>query len=186
MQVSLSYDVETEHARLSTALARLDAQETLAAQAEAALALLDAIEHAEQALTRLLPQAESGETGFQVRVCGLRTLTFFAYDSLLRVYTAARTVLHDPESLPPPPTLLDTAFPAGTILSCPATSCGQGLYKVTVRATTAEIVLDEGLILCPLNTAIPPRSAWQVLSCVFCGRRVFRGGQLHTFQQGWQ
>ena len=44
----------------------------------------------------------------------------------------------------------DTVFPAGTILSC--AECGEGLYKVTTRAMTNDIVLDDGTILKPLNT----------------------------------
>jgi hypothetical protein len=44
----------------------------------------------------------------------------------------------------------DTVFPAGTLLSC--SDCGEGLSQVTPRATTADIVLDEGTILQPLNT----------------------------------
>ena len=51
----------------------------------------------------------------------------------------------------------DTVFPAGTILSC--SDCGEGLYKVTQCATTADIVLDDGTILKPLNTMIPPYEA---------------------------
>jgi len=35
----------------------------------------------------------------------------------------------------------DTVFPAGTILSC--SDCGEGLCKVTTRATTADIVLGD-------------------------------------------
>jgi len=35
----------------------------------------------------------------------------------------------------------DTVFPAGTLLSC--SDCGEGLYKVTTRATTADIVLGD-------------------------------------------
>ena len=185
-QISFSYDVEAEHERLTTALTRLSEQTTLAAQAKAALTLLAVIDQAERALTQLLPQAASAASAFQVRVCGLRTLTFFAYDSLLHVYTAGRNVLNAPRTLPPPPTLLDTVFPVGTILSCPHSTCGQGLYKVMARATTADLVMDEGRLLHSLNTTIPPRSAWQALSCVLCGSRVFHGGQIHTLQHGWK
>ena len=37
---------------------------------------------------------------------------------------------------------LDTVFPSGTILSCP--ECGEGLYKVTARSTTEDLVIDDG------------------------------------------
>ena len=71
---------------------------------------------------------------------------------------------------------LDTVFPARTLLSC--SDCGEGLYKVTQRATTADIVLDDGTILQPLNTTIPPKS----LACVKCGGRVYKDGKLHMVQ----
>jgi hypothetical protein len=78
----------------------------------------------------------------------------------------------------------DTVFPAGTILSC--ADCGEGLYKVTTRATTADLVLDDGTILQPLNTTIPLHDAWKSLACVKCGGRVYKGGKLYTVQEGWQ
>ena len=78
----------------------------------------------------------------------------------------------------------DTVFPAGTILSC--ADCGEGLYKVTTRATTADIVLDDGMILQPLNMTIPLRDAWKSLACMKCGGRVYKGGKIHTVQKGWQ
>ncbi len=180
------YDVEAEHERLSAALTRLHAQQTTSDQAQAALTLFDAVDKAEQGLRVLLPQAESGDTAFQVRVLGLRTLTFVAYDAIQRVYTGACYVLDQQGIQSRPNQLLDTEFSAGEILSCPATTCGQGLYKVTTRCTTADIVMDAGRLLSPLNRTIPPRGAWQGLSCVFCGSRVFQGGQIHTFQHGWK
>jgi hypothetical protein len=78
---------------------------------------------------------------------------------------------------------LDTVFPVGTILSCAA--CGEGLYKVTARVTTADIILDDGTLLKPLNATIPPRDVWQSLACVHCGGRVYKDGKLHTLQGGW-
>ena len=82
--------------------------------------------------------------------------------------------------------LLDTPFRPGTILSCPNPDCGHGLYKVLAPCTTADLVMDKGQLLRPLNRTIPPRDAWQALVCVFCGARVFQGGRIHTFQEGWQ
>jgi ribosomal protein L33 len=79
---------------------------------------------------------------------------------------------------------LDTAFPAGLILAC--SDCGEGLYKVTARATTADLVLDDGTILQPLNTTIPPHDAWKSLVCVKCGGRVYKEGKIHTVQEGWK
>lgn len=78
----------------------------------------------------------------------------------------------------------ETIFPPGTILSC--ADCGTGLYKVTTLATTADIILDDGPLLRPLNSTIPRRDAWQSLSCVQCGGRIFKNGQLHTVQEGWK
>lgn len=79
---------------------------------------------------------------------------------------------------------LDTTFPQGTILSC--ADCGEGLYKVTTQATTADLVLDDGTILKPLNTTIPSRDAWKSLACLKCGGRVQKGGKIHTVQAGWK
>jgi hypothetical protein len=50
---------------------------------------------------------------------------------------------------------LDIVFPQGTILSC--SSCEERLYKITRRATTADLMLDDGTILQPLNQMIPKR-----------------------------
>ena len=76
----------------------------------------------------------------------------------------------------------ETVFPAGTILSC--SDCGEGLYKVTTRATTADLVMDDGTILQPLNTTIPLRGAWKSLACMKCGGRVYKKSKLHTVQEG--
>lgn len=78
----------------------------------------------------------------------------------------------------------DTVFPAGTILSC--SDCGEGLYKVTTRATTADLVMDDGTILQPLNTTIPSHDAWKSLACMKCGGRLYQAGKLHTVQEGWK
>jgi hypothetical protein len=50
-----------------------------------------------------------------------------------------------------------TALPASTILSCP--QCEEGLYKLTTRARIEDLVLDDGMLLQPLNTTIPQRGA---------------------------
>jgi hypothetical protein len=75
-------------------------------------------------------------------------------------------------------------LPAGTILSCP--QCEEGLYKVTARASIDDLVLDDGVLLLPLNTTIPKRDAWRALACPRCGGRYHKDGQLHTVQRGWQ
>jgi predicted RNA-binding Zn-ribbon protein involved in translation (DUF1610 family) len=77
-----------------------------------------------------------------------------------------------------------TAFPAGTIVSCP--DCGEGLYKVITRATAQELVLDNGVLLVPLNRTIPSRGTWQRFACPWCGGRLLnKQGKVHTLQQGW-
>ena len=78
---------------------------------------------------------------------------------------------------------MDAVFPSGTILSCPGR--GEGLYKVTTRATTEDLVLDDGTLLTPLNRTIPSRDAWATLVCPFCGGRLFEDGQMHPLQHGW-
>ena len=78
---------------------------------------------------------------------------------------------------------LDSIFSAGTIVVCPC--CGEGLYKVTVQATTHDLVLDDGTLLVPLNRAIPARDVWAPLACPLCGGRLFNDGRIHTFQHGW-
>jgi len=78
---------------------------------------------------------------------------------------------------------LNAVFPTGTIISCPG--CGEGLYKVVARSTTADLVLDEGTLLIPLNRIIPPRHAGASLSCPFCGGRLLEDGHIHTLQHGW-
>jgi hypothetical protein len=66
---------------------------------------------------------------------------------------------------------LDAVFCMGTILSCPG--CDEGLYKVTARSTTKDLVLDEGTLLVPLNRTIPSRDVWKSLSCSFCRARCY-------------
>ena len=79
---------------------------------------------------------------------------------------------------------LDTTFRKGTILSC--ADCGKGLYTVQRRSTTKELVLDSASVLAPLNATIPLRDPWQALYCPLCDGRLYKDGQLHTLQQGWQ
>jgi hypothetical protein len=79
---------------------------------------------------------------------------------------------------------MNATFPAGTILSCP--SCEEGLYKVTARATTEDLIMDDGTLIVPLNRTVPSRGAWASLSCPFCGGRLFKDGRIHTFQYGWR
>ena len=59
------------------------------------------------------------------------------------------------------------------------------LTAVTTRATMSALVVDEGVVLVPLNTTIPPREVWKPLACPFCGAWLFRDGLVHTLQHGW-
>jgi len=77
-----------------------------------------------------------------------------------------------------------TVFPASTILSCP--QCEKGFYKLTTRASIEDLVLDDGMLLQPLNTTIPQRDAWRALACPRCGGRYYKDGKIHTVQRGWQ
>ena len=122
------FNVEAEHQSLSTAISNLHKKWKTPDLALAALDLLAAVEHAEQALIVLLPQAENRGTAFQVRVAGLRALTFLAYNELKRVKEIALKTLE--QSMGKKKTesqLLDTVFKRGTILSCPKFE--EGLYK---------------------------------------------------------
>ncbi|NOT57902.1 MAG: hypothetical protein HOP18_25140 [Deltaproteobacteria bacterium] len=96
---------------------------------------------------------------------------------------AGRKIDHSQTVTEPKNAGFDTVFPPGTILAC--SGCGEGLYKVLTRATTADLVMDDGTILQPLNITIPPHDAWKSLACVKCGGRVYKTGKLHTLQTGW-
>lgn len=78
---------------------------------------------------------------------------------------------------------LDTVFLTGTIVSC--SFCEEGLYRVAQCATTADLILDDGTLLKPLNLTIPARDVWQPLACVKCGGRVYKDGKMYTLQYGW-
>jgi hypothetical protein len=54
------------------------------------------------------------------------------------------------------------------------------------RARIEDLVLDEGMLLHPLNTTIPQRDAWRAFACPRCGGRYYRDGKFHTVQAGWQ
>ena len=77
-----------------------------------------------------------------------------------------------------------TWLPAGTIVSCP--HCEDNLYQVAARASIDDLVLDDGVMLQPLDPTIPKREAWRALACPHCGGRYYKDGKLHTVQGGWQ
>jgi predicted RNA-binding Zn-ribbon protein involved in translation (DUF1610 family) len=178
------YDPQAEKEALYTAINRLHEQEDLWQRVHAVLALSDAIEHAENVLAVLETQQETAEIGFQIHVDGLRTLLLMAREELAKAERVTLTALGKrQEDETSQRTALATVFPAGTILSCPA--CGEGLYKVTQRATMEDLVLDEGTFLAPLNRTIPPREVWTPLACPLCGGRLLKDGRIHTLQRAW-
>lgn len=78
-----------------------------------------------------------------------------------------------------------TLFLAGTIVSCPSADCGSGLYKVTRRTMTDDLLMDDGKLLSPLNFSILPLSIWTAILCQFCGASLYKDGKVHTLQYGW-
>ena len=76
-------------------------------------------------------------------------------------------------------------YPAGTILSCPALACGTRLYRLRTAASFADVVTNDGVLLVPVNEAIPTRKVWDPLACPLCGTAVVHDGQLHTAERGW-
>ena len=76
-------------------------------------------------------------------------------------------------------------YPAGTIVSCPALTCGARLYRLRAAAPFGEIVTNDGVLLMPVNDAIPARKVWDPLACPLCGTALVHEGQLHTAERGW-
>ena len=81
--------------------------------------------------------------------------------------------------------LAPDSYPAGTILSCPALACGTRLYRLRTAASFGEIVTNDGVLLLPVNAAIPARKVWDPLACPLCGAALVHDGQLHTAARGW-
>ena len=81
--------------------------------------------------------------------------------------------------------LAGDGYPAGTILSCPALACGARLYRLRATASFGEIVTNDGVLLLPVNDAIPARKVWDPLACPLCGTALVQDGHLHTAERGW-
>lgn len=77
------------------------------------------------------------------------------------------------------------AYPAGTIVSCPALTCGARLYRLRLAASFGEVVTNDGLLLVPVNNTVPTRKVWDPLACPLCGTALVDNGQLHTADRGW-
>jgi len=54
---------------------------------------------------------------------------------------------------------MEHRYPAGTIISRPAESCGLGLYRIVKPATFEDLVVFDDQVLVPLNDTIPPHDA---------------------------
>jgi|GEM_PF-3115648 len=76
-------------------------------------------------------------------------------------------------------------YPTGTILSCPTLTCGARLYRLRTAASFGEVVTNDGVLLVPVNDAIPARKVWDPLACPLCGTALVHHGQLHTAERGW-
>ena len=76
-------------------------------------------------------------------------------------------------------------YPAGTILNCPALTCGTRLYRLRTTASFSDVVTNDGALLLPVNDAIPARKVWDPLACPLCGTALVHDGQLHTAERGW-
>ena len=76
-------------------------------------------------------------------------------------------------------------YPAGTIVSCPALACGARLYRLRAAAAFGDVVTNDGVLLLPVNEAIPARKVWDPLACPLCGTAVVDDGHLHTAERGW-
>jgi hypothetical protein len=161
---------------------RWEQQRTMAAVFD----LCDAIERAEEVSIELRQCKPDPQSDLALGTINLSLLLGIARQELARVQEETLEAIgHRMAEEEGRATVLSSpVLPAGTILSCP--QCEEGLYKVTVRASIDDLVLDDGTLLQPLNTTIPKRDAWRVLACPKCGGRYHKDGKLHTVQAGWQ
>jgi hypothetical protein len=179
------YDPQVEPDALSIALTHGHEQKDLRQRVHAALRLSAVVEHAEHVLAMLEPQQDPAASGFQLHVDGLRTLLLLARAELSRAERVALTAMGNHRANETPAgKALDTSFAVGTLISCRC--CGEGLYKVSVHATTTDLVLDDGTCLTPFNRLIPARGVWTPLACPRCGGRLLQAGTIHTVQHGWR
>jgi predicted RNA-binding Zn-ribbon protein involved in translation (DUF1610 family) len=184
MSESLPIDPRREHDALYAALSDFQAQWEQHRTVQAVFDLCDAVEQANEALIVLEKKPEQQDKEHRLQVVRLKILLTAARQQLELVQQETlETVGERIASEEGQCSACDTVLLAGMIIACPA--CGEGLYKLTRRATTQDVVLDEGEILAPLNTMIPEREAWRTLACPFCGARLLKDGRVHTLQYGW-
>jgi hypothetical protein len=178
-------DPQADHDRLYRTLEEFHSEWQHRRSARAFLTFCEDVERAAKALKGCEQQKTGQGKDFRVHTLRLRMLMTAAYQALQRVEEETvqeigeRMASEAPKSQDP-----GTVFAAGTIVSCP--QCGEGLYKLSERATMQQVVLDAGTVLAPLNQTIPTREAWRALACPFCGGRYCKDGKLHTVQHGWR
>jgi hypothetical protein len=148
--------------------------------------LCDAIERAEEVVLELHQSKPDPQSDLTLVAINLHLLIGIARNVVAHVQDEMlEEIGHRMATEEHQPTVSSSpVLPVGTILSCP--QCEEGLYKVTVRASIDDLVLDDGTLLQPLNTTIPKRDAWRALACPRCGDRYHKDGKLHTVQAGWQ
>lgn len=179
-------ELDAEQRGLCAAIEALYAHWGTSGMIYAVSALSETTTRAENVLARLAPQLGAYPFAVQLQLHGLRAVVCCAQEELKRAARfALRTIGHrlTQEGRSRARHALDAVFPTGTILSCP--HCGEGLYKMTARCRTQDLVVDEGTLLTTLNRTIPARTAWTSLSCPLCGARLLKDGRIHTFQHGW-
>ena len=154
--------------------------------ADAVFDLCDAVERADEVCAELEKCQLDPQSDLALVKINLQLLLAIARQELARVQDETleeigHRIADEERQTTSSPTAV---LPAGTILSCP--QCEEGLYKVTTRASVEDLVLDDGVMLQPLNTTIPKRDAWRALACPRCGGRYYKDGKIHTVQAGWQ
>jgi hypothetical protein len=82
---------------------------------------------------------------------------------------ASVVVLSYKQRVMDPPSAAPEQYPRGTIVSCPAVSCGARLYRLREAASFVDVVLHDETLLEPINAAIPTRKVWDALACPLCG-----------------
>jgi hypothetical protein len=182
--VTSPFNPREEKEALAAALCRFHEQWEQERSVLTVLDLCDAGERAHE-VVQTLRQQKSHDSATSLQLIQLEFLLTTAKQTLEAVQDEPlETVKLYPLSEERERVISEAIFPTGTIVSCP--DCGEGLYKVNSRATTADLILGEGTLLTQLNRDIPPRSVWRPLACPRCGARLFKDGKVYTLQHGWR
>lgn len=180
-----SFNPQAEKTALYDAITRFRQRWEHRRTLEAVFALADALDRADDVCAELRHCKPDPQSDLALVAINLQLFIGIARQELARgEEETLEEIGHRMAAEEPQPTRSSSpVLPAGTILSCP--QCEAGLYKVTMRASIDDLVLDDGVLLHPLNTTIPKRDAWRALACPKCGGRYFRDGKLHTLQREW-